>query len=70
MELKKIECNKKREPKQRKKTVEGIFYINFDKFSEKQKKMFQNLYSEYIRDGLSSKEAMDKAIRIVTCFRI
>jgi hypothetical protein len=70
MELKKIHSTKKREPKQKKNTLEGIFYINFDKFSEKQKKMFHNLYLEYIRDGLNSKEAMDKASRMVNCFKI
>jgi len=68
--LKKIQYNKKREPKQRKKTIKSIFYINFDKLSDKQKKMLHDLYSEYIRDGLKSKEAMDKAFQIINRFKI
>ena len=68
--LKKLQGTKKHDPKCRKETIESIVYINSDKLSDKQKKMLHDLYLEYIRDGLKSKEARDKAFQIVTCFKL
>ena len=68
--LKKLKVTKKHNTKGRNKTIEGIFYINFDKLSVKQKKMIHDLYLENLRDGLKPKDAMDKAIQIVTCFKV
>ena len=68
--LKKYQANKKCGPKYRKEIIDGIFYINFDKLSDKQKKMIHDLYLENLREGLKPKEAMDKALKIVTCFKL
>ena len=68
--LNKIQGTKKHDLKCRKVTMEGIFYIDFDKLSDKQKKMLHDLYLEYIKDGLKQKEARGKAFEIVTCFKI
>ena len=57
-------------PNRRKETIGSIFYINFDKLSDKQKKMFHDLYLENLRDGLKPKEAINKAFQIVNCFNM
>ena len=68
--LRKLQITKKSTYKRRKETIGSIFYINFEKLSDKQKKMFQDLYLENLREGLKPKEAMDKAFQIVTCFKM
>ena len=70
MGLKKIKNIKKYNLKWKKETLEGIFYINFNKLTDKQKKMLHELYLEYVNNGKKSKEALDKAYQIVTCFKL
>ncbi len=70
MVLRKLQGTKKSGPKWIKETIGSIFYLNFDKLSDKQKKMLHNLYLDNRRDGLKPKEAMDKAFQIVTCFKM
>jgi len=68
--LKKLKYTKKLDSKFKNENIEGIFYINFNMLSDKQKKMLHDLYLEFVRDGLKSKEAMEKALQIVNCFKI
>ena len=60
----------KNNSKQKRETIGRVFYLNFDKLSDEQKKLLQELYFQNIRDGLTSKEAMKKAFQIVTCFKM
>ena len=68
--MKKLQQTKKHNLEWRKQTKDGIFYLNFGKLSDKQKKILHELYLEYIQDGLKSKEAIVKAFQIVSCFKI
>jgi hypothetical protein len=68
--LKKIYCIKKHNHKNKKEIIDDILDLNTNKFSDKQIKMFHELYLENLRDGLKPKEAMDRAYQIVACFKI
>jgi len=68
--LKKIRNKEKYKFKLGKEPIDGIYYINFNKLSEKQKKMLHELYIEYTTEGLKSKEALEKAFQIVTSFKL
>lgn len=67
MALNKIQENNS---KQKRKTIGRVFHLNFDKLSDKQKKILQKLYNENRKDGLKPKEAIEKAYQIVTCFKM
>ena len=47
----------------------ALLDININNLSESQKKMLRDQYFDFIRDGLKPKEAIDKALQIVLCFK-
>ena len=47
----------------------AILDININSLTESQKKMLRDQYFDNIRDGLKPKEAIDKALQIVLCFK-
>ena len=47
----------------------ALLDININSLSESQKKMLRDQYFDFIRDGLKPKEAIDKALQIVLCFK-
>jgi len=49
--------------------IKGLLDINTDDLSENQKKMLRNQYLANLRDGLKPKDAMEKALQIVLCFK-
>jgi hypothetical protein len=49
-------------------TVKEIFNKDISNFSEIQRKMLRDQYLDNLRDGLTTKEAMEKALQIVLCF--
>ena len=49
--------------------VKGLLDINTDDLSEHQKKMLRAQYLANLRDGLKPKDAIQKAIQIVLCFK-
>ena len=59
----------KHDPKWIKETARALLDRNIDNLSEGQINMLRNLYLDNLRDGMSPKEAMDKAFQIVTCFK-
>ena len=60
----------KNNSKQKRKTEGRVFYLDSDKLSDKQKKLLREVYFENINDGLKPKKAMEKALQIVTCFKM
>ena len=49
--------------------IKEIFQVtNKGKLTDEDKKMIRELYHEYIRDGLDSRDALEKAKSIVLCF--
>jgi hypothetical protein len=68
--LKKIQDIKNYDSKWIKETLECILYIDVNKLSDKQIKMLRELYLENIKDGLKPKEALEKAYKVISCFKI
>ena len=68
--MRKLQSIKKISPKWRKGSIGSIFYLNFDKLSDKQKELIHDLFLENLRDGLKPKEAMGKAFQVVTSFKM
>jgi hypothetical protein len=60
----------KHNTRQKSKTIGRIFYLNFDKLSDKQKKMLQEIFKEKRNDGIKPKQALEEAYQIVTCFKM
>ena len=50
--------------------TETLLNINIDKMSDNQKKMLRDLYLENLKYNLKPKEAMEKALQIVLCFKL
>lgn len=47
----------------------GFLKININELSENQKKMLRDIYLENLRDGMKPKEAIEKALQIILCFK-
>ena len=50
--------------------TESLIYKNIEKLSDNQKKMLRDLYLENLKYNLKPKEAMEKALQIVLCFKL
>ena len=66
---KKMPRVRKNDPEWIKVIARALLDRSISNLSENQIKILRNLYLEYLRDGMSPKEAMDKAFQIVTCFK-
>jgi hypothetical protein len=67
--LKKNQKIDERDPEWIKVIATALLDININSLSESQKKMLRDQYFDFIRDGLKPKEAIDKALQIVLCFK-
>ena len=61
---------KKNDPEWIKTIAESLTNINIKKLSDNQKKMLRDLYLENLKYNLKPKEAMEKALQIVLCFKL
>ena len=53
------------------KTVsESLLDINIEELSDKQKKMLREMYLENLESGMEPKDALEKALKIVTSFQM
>jgi hypothetical protein len=68
--MKNLQGLKEHDPRWIKEIAEGLLDVNIDNFSASQKKMLCSHYLEYLNDGLKPKEAMEKALQIVLCFKL
>jgi hypothetical protein len=66
---KKLSGTEKNDPEWIRDIAEGLLDINLDELSDSQKKMLREQYIANIRDGLKSKDAIQKAVQIVSCFK-
>ena len=66
--MKKLQGKKEDDTEWIKVIADALLDININEFSDGQKKMLRNLYSENLHDGLKPKEAIKKALEIVLCF--
>ena len=66
--LKKFQKIKKSDPEWIKVIANALLDININDLSDHQKKMLRDQYLDNIRDGLTPKEAIEKALQIVLCF--
>jgi len=46
-----------------------LLNININELSENQKKILRYTYLENLRDGMKPKEAIEKALQIILCFK-
>jgi hypothetical protein len=67
--LKKIQDIKEEDPDWIKVIASALLDVSINNLSESQKKMLRDQYFDNIRDGLKPKEAIDKALQIVLCFK-
>jgi hypothetical protein len=65
---KKIQSNKEQDSEWIIETVKELFKKDINSLSKNQRKLLRNQYLDYLREGLRPKEAMEKAILIVSCF--
>ena len=68
MKEKKLQSTKDHDPVWIIETVEEIFKKDINSLSKNQRKILRDQYLDYLKEGLRPKEAMEKAILIVTCF--
>ena len=68
MGTKKLQGTKEDDPEWIIETVKELFNKNINNLSENQRKMLRDQYLENLKDGLQPKEAMEKALQIVSCF--
>jgi len=66
--LKKVHQIKKCDPEWIKVIADALLDINVNNLSNRQKKMLRDQYLENLRNGLKPKEAIEKAMQIVSCF--
>jgi hypothetical protein len=65
---KKIQSNKEQDPEWIVETVKELFKKDINNLSKNQRKILRDQYLDNLREGLRPKEAMEKAILIVSCF--
>jgi len=68
MNKKKLQGTKEDDPEWIIETVKELFNKDINDLSENQRKMLRDQYLENLRDGLSPKEAMEKALQVTLCF--
>jgi hypothetical protein len=68
--LKKLQGLKEHDPVWIKEVAEGLLDLNIDRLSDSLKKMLCDHYLDNLRDGLKPREAMEKALQIVNCFKM
>jgi len=68
MKEKKLQRTKEHDPKWIIDTVKELFNKDINSLSKNQRKILRDQYLDYLREGLHPKEAMEKAIKIVSCF--
>ncbi len=66
--LKKFQKIKKYDPEWIKVIANALLDININDLSDRQKKMLRDQYLDNIKEGLTPKEAIEKALQIVLCF--
>ena len=49
---------------------ESLLDINIEELSDKQKKMLREMYLENLESGMEPKDALEKALQIVTSFQM
>ena len=69
IELKRFQKIKKYDPEWIKVIANALLDININNLTDCQKKMLRDQYFDYIRGGLKPKEAIEKALQIVLCFK-
>jgi hypothetical protein len=60
---------KERDPEWIKNIANALLDVNINNLSDIQKKLLRDQYFDFIRDGLNPKEAIEKALQIVYCFK-
>ena len=68
MKNKKLQGTKECDPGWIREIVKGIFNKDINNLSEHQRKILRDQYLENLRDGLTPREAIEKALKIVLCF--
>ena len=68
IKLKKMKNIKKHDPDWIKVIANTLLDININDLSDHQKKMLRDQYLDNLRDGLKPKEAIERALQIVSCF--
>ena len=57
-------------PKWIKETTMALIDKRIEDFSNEQIRILRNLYLENLRDGMKPKQAMSKAIQVISCFKL
>jgi hypothetical protein len=65
---KKNQSTKEQDPEWIIETVKELFKKDINSLSKNQRKILRDQYLDNLREGLRPKEAMEKAILIVSCF--
>lgn len=68
-QIKKLQGLKEHDPRWIKEIAEALLDINIDNLSTIQKKMLCDHYLENLKDGMKPREAIEKALQIVYCFK-
>ena len=68
MNKKKLQNDNENDPEWIIETVTEIFNNDINNLSEYQRKLLREQYLENLKDGLSPKKAMEKALQIILCF--
>jgi hypothetical protein len=66
--LKKIQKIKENDPEWIKVIANALLDVNMNNLSDRQKQMLRDQYFDFIKEGFSPKEAVEKALQIVLCF--
>ena len=69
-QVKNLQGLKEHDPDWIKEVVEGLLDVNIDRFLDSLKKMLCDHYLDNLRYGLKPREAMEKALQIVYCFKL
>ena len=68
METNKLLGTKEQDPEWIIELAEGYLQRDINTLSDYQKKMLRDQYFDYLRDGFKPKDAIEKALKIVSCF--
>jgi hypothetical protein len=68
IKLKKLRQIKKCDPEWINVIADALLDIDVNNLSDRQKKMLRDQYLENLKNGLKPKEAIEKAMQIVSCF--